>query len=45
METSEDKGIFQKLEKFFKDQIYQQKNEQSEIQNFAVSFNKNNKEF
>ena len=45
METSEGKGIFPKLEHFFKDQIYQQKNEQSEIQNFAVSFNKNNKEF
>ena len=45
METSEDKEIFQKLENFFKDQIYQQKNEQSEIQNFPVSFNKNNKEF
>ena len=42
METSEDKGIFQKLENFFKDQIYQQKNEQFEIQSFAVSFNKTN---
>ena len=43
METSEDKGIFQKLENFFKDQIYQQKNEQSEIQNFAVSLTKTTK--
>ena len=41
METPRGKAIFEKLVKFFKDQIYQQKNEQSEIQNFAASFNKN----
>ena len=36
METSEGKAIFEKLEKLFKKQIYQQKNEQSEIQNFVA---------
>ena len=40
--TPEDKAIFEKLETFSKKQIYQQKNEQSEIQSFAASFNKNN---
>ena len=33
---------FSESRKVFKDQIYQQKNEQFEIQSFAVSFNKTN---
>ena len=42
VETPEGKAIFGKLEKFFQNQIYQQKNKQSEIQHFAASFNKKN---
>lgn len=41
METPDSKAIFEKLENFFKNKIYQQENEKSKIQSFVAKVNKN----